>query len=93
MYLKSDTIQIRADPKWSHLEKITKKIVPYRSDVEVGLLIGTSCIRAIKPLEIITGNDDDPNAKRTFCDGELLVSSNLKPSDNEDIDDSQADSL
>ncbi len=40
---------------WSHLEKIAEMLMPYRNDVEVGLLIGTSCIRAIKPREIITG--------------------------------------
>ena len=55
--------------------------MPYRSDVAVGLLIGTSCIRAIKPREIITGNDDVPYAKRTILgwgiDPESLVRSNL----------------
>ena len=37
----------------------------FRNDVVVGLLIGTYCARAIKPREIIPGNDDDPYAKRT----------------------------
>ena len=33
--------------------------------MEVGLLIGTNCTRAIKPREIIPNNEDDPYAKRT----------------------------
>ena len=51
--------------KWSHLEKIAEYLMPFRKDVEVGLLIGTNCTRAIKPREIIPGNKDDPYAKRT----------------------------
>ena len=39
--------------------------MPYRDDIEVGLLIGTNCTRAIKPKEVIPGNDDDPYAKKT----------------------------
>ncbi|KAK3741912.1 hypothetical protein QZH41_010034, partial [Actinostola sp. cb2023] len=34
-------------------------------DVEVGLLIGLNCARAIKPREVIPGADDDPYAKKT----------------------------
>ena len=34
-------------------------------DVEIGLLIGTSCGRAIKPREVRPGNEDDPWAVRT----------------------------
>ena len=50
--------------KWSHLEKIAESFMSFRKNVEVGLLIGTNCTRAIKPQEIIPGNDD-PYAKRT----------------------------
>ena len=39
--------------------------MPYREDVEVGLLIGTNCVRAIKPTEVIPGLEDDPYAKKT----------------------------
>ncbi|CAB4016733.1 Hypothetical predicted protein [Paramuricea clavata] len=49
----------------SHLQKIAEFLMPFRNDVVVGLLIGTNCARAIKPREIIPGNDDDPYAKRT----------------------------
>ena len=49
-----------------HLGRIAKNLMPFRKDIEVGLLISTSCIRAIKPKEIITGNEDDPYAKKTI---------------------------
>ena len=39
--------------------------MPFRSDVEVGLLIGLNCPRAIKPLEVVPGVEDNPYAKRT----------------------------
>ena len=39
--------------------------MPYREDVEVGLLIGANCVRAIKPTEVIPGKEDDPYVKKT----------------------------
>ena len=39
--------------------------MPYREDIEVGLLIGTNCTHAIKPTEVIPGKEDDPYAKKT----------------------------
>ena len=39
--------------------------MPLDTEAEIGLLIGANCPRAIKPHEVILGNDDDPYAKRT----------------------------
>ena len=39
--------------------------MPYREEVEVGLLIGANCVRAIKPTEVIPGKEDDPYVKKT----------------------------
>ena len=50
---------------WEHLRPIANELMPYRKDLEVGLLIGTNCPRAIKPREIIPGSDDDPYGVRT----------------------------
>ena len=50
---------------WPHLQKISEKIMPLNEDLEVGILIGLNCSRAIKPLEVIPGQEDDPYAKRT----------------------------
>jgi len=52
--------------KWPHLQRIQDKIPPYQERVEVGLLIGCNCPRALKPREVITGKADDPYAIRTL---------------------------
>ena len=39
--------------------------MPLDTEAEIGLLIGANCPRAIKPHEVILGNDDDPYVKRT----------------------------
>jgi len=39
--------------------------MPYRDDIDVALLIGLNCVSAIRPREVIVGNDNDPYAKRT----------------------------
>ena len=39
--------------------------MPYRDDIEVGLLIGTNCPKAIKPREVIPGADHDPYGIKT----------------------------
>ena len=39
--------------------------MPYREDIEIGLLVGSDCSRAIIPREVITGKGDDLYAQRT----------------------------
>ena len=51
---------------WPHLQRIENKIPPYQEQLEVGILIGCNCPRAIKPREVITGKGDDPYAIRTL---------------------------
>ena len=51
--------------KWPHLESIASHLMPLDTEAEIGLLIGANCPRAIKPHEVILGNDDNPYAKRT----------------------------
>ena len=61
-----------------HLESLTSELMTPESNVEVGLLIGANCPRAIKPREVIPGNDDDPYAIRTSLGWGIIgrVSSN-----------------
>ena len=49
--------------KWPHRKEIASHLTPLDKDIEVGLLIGGNCARAIKPHKVILGNDDDPYAK------------------------------
>ena len=51
--------------KWPHLESMASHLMPLDTEAEVGLLIGANCAQAIKPHEVILGNDDNPYAKRT----------------------------
>ncbi|XP_041485622.1 uncharacterized protein LOC121431909 [Lytechinus variegatus] len=52
--------------QWDHLNSVASKMMPYRKDVEVSLLIGNDCTRAVRPREIISGNEDDPYAQRSL---------------------------
>ena len=52
--------------KWPHLERIKQQIPPIETDVEVGILLGCNSSKALKPQEVILGNDDDPYAVRTL---------------------------
>jgi len=50
---------------WKHLEPIAMKIPPYEEKRRIGILIGSNCVRAIKPREVVPGNANDPYAIRT----------------------------
>ena len=40
--------------------------MPCREDVQVGMLIGTDCTKAIKVCEVIQGGDNDPYGIKTL---------------------------
>ena len=46
--------------KWQHLKKIRDKIPPLDENINVGMLIGSNCPKAIKPKEVIAGKSEDP---------------------------------
>lgn len=70
--------------KWKHLREITDQLVPYLPGVEIGLLIGINCIRAIKPKEVIPGNDDEPYALRTTLGWGIVGATDPETSDEND---------
>ena len=52
--------------QWPHLASIEEKLMPHQHNIEVGLLIGSNCSRAIMPREIIpAGPDNGSYAQRT----------------------------
>lgn len=51
---------------WPHLQRIKNNIMPYRDDLEISILIGCNCPRAVKPKEVILGKGEDPYAVRTL---------------------------
>ena len=51
---------------WSHLQIIRKHVPPYMEDVETGLLIGLNCPSAVRPRDIVCGNENEPYAVRSL---------------------------
>ena len=50
--------------KWKHLRSISNDIVQ-RDDVQVGLLIGANCMKALEPTKIIHSEEGGPYAYKT----------------------------
>ena len=75
--------------EWPHLKKIAEKLHPYQSGIDVGLLIGCNCPRAIKPREVILGKGDDPYAVRTLLGWGIIgpiISQQERQLDEEDME-------
>ena len=67
---------------WSHLSNIS--LPPFFPQMEIGLLIGSNCPRALEPLDVAPGRNDEPYAVRlrhgwavhgpyTLSDGRVTV--------------------
>lgn len=65
---------------WNHLKPTASKLRPYRSDLEVGLLIGINCLKAIKPRKIILDANTDPYGIRTDLGWVIVDRGSLSPS-------------
>ena len=52
--------------KWPHLDRIKDKLLPLQEDMEIGILMGCNCPKALKLQEVILGRDEDPYAIRTL---------------------------
>ena len=52
--------------RFHHLQKISEQLTPYMEDIEVGLLIGLNCPKALRPREVIHGQDTEPYAVRSM---------------------------
>ena len=50
----------------SHLKKISAVIPPYVADIEVGLLIRLNWPSALRPREVVYGEESDPYAVRSL---------------------------
>ena len=66
------------------LRRIKYLVMPLNEALEVGLLIGLNCPRAIKPLEVIPGKEDDPYAKKTALGWGVIGA--VRPLTNEDAE-------
>ena len=71
--------------KWSHTKRIAERLMPYREDIRVGLLIGSDCPRAIVPREVIPGGCNDPYALRTELGWGLVGKVESYSEDDDDV--------
>ena len=69
--------------EWQHLKPIADKLMPYHPDAEISILIGNNCPKAIRPREIVSGEDDEPYAQRTIL-GWGVIGRVCKSRDKED---------
>ena len=58
--------------EWQHLKPVADKLTPYHPDAEISILIGKNCPNAIRPREIVAGEDGEPYAQRTILGWELI---------------------
>ena len=50
----------------SHLQSVADKLMPCDSDIEISLLIGNHCPRAMRPREVVVGGEDDPYGQKAL---------------------------
>ncbi|XP_043217008.1 uncharacterized protein LOC122379127 [Amphibalanus amphitrite] len=50
---------------WEHLTEVASSLPRYYEEADIGLLLGLNCGAAIKPLQTVTGGDNEPWAVRT----------------------------
>ena len=72
--------------RWAHLERIKTKLTPYHSNVEVGLLIGANCPRALIPRKVIPGQGDEPYAQRTELGWGIVGNINNKEIETDNVE-------
>ena len=72
--------------QWPHLKNIATLITPYQSDVEVGILMGSDCPRAIMLREVIPGEEGNPYTMRSDLGWGIVgrISQPLEEGDDED---------
>ena len=51
--------------EWPNLEHIANQLMPYRDDIDIGLLIGLDCTRALILREVVPGDNQSPYAVKT----------------------------
>lgn len=54
--------------KIAHLKEVSPKVSPYMEDILVGFLIGLNRPRALRPREIVYGEESDPYAVRSLLE-------------------------
>ena len=71
--------------KWTHLEGIKDQIPPLERTMEIGLLIGCNCPKALKPQQVIPGCEEDPYAIKTRLGWGIIGPTNVNVSPSDDV--------
>ena len=71
--------------KWTHLEGVNDQIPPLERTMEIGLLIGCNCPKALKPQQVIPGREEDPYAIKTCLGWGIIGLTNVNVSPSDDI--------
>ena len=50
---------------WSYLDRVAESLLEEDKDIQIGLLIGRNCPKALEPVEVIPSSNDGPYAYRT----------------------------
>ena len=45
--------------RWLHLKSVASNLVPYERCRKIGMLIGTDCPKALRPIEVIAGIENE----------------------------------
>lgn len=65
--------------RWNHLRCIANEMTGKQNTIPIGLLIGLDCQRALKPLQVIPGGEDEPWALRTMLGWGIVGAVNQTP--------------
>ena len=58
--------------RWKHLRSIAEDLPLQLPDVRIGLLIGSNCPKALKPIDVLASEDGGPFAIKMFA-GRAIV--------------------
>ena len=58
-YLADHIPSHKVADKWSHLKRTKEQTPMVKENMQVGVLIGCNCPKAVRPLDAIVGDDDD----------------------------------
>ena len=50
--------------KWKHLPCVADEVIKENRNINIELLIGTNCTRALEPIKVISSRNDGPNAMK-----------------------------
>ena len=63
---RSQISKLEVARRWKHFEAVSRQMVLFHDSADVAILIGNNFSSAIRPRQVIAGNDDNPMRKNLF---------------------------